>query len=79
MLNDFEGNPDPKVGGDKIRLQFVPLDLGSVGDLVVEVLEKAGHVTGLWSEATVRGAEVPCFFSFRKEFAGKLAAPARIT
>ena len=67
MLNDFKGNPDPEVGGDEICLEFVPLDFRPVGDLVVEVLEKAGHFGGRCSEVGKRGARRgSLFFGIRQ-------------
>lgn len=46
LVDNGHGEPGAEVGGDEVGLEFVPVDLGLVGDFVEEIFEEACHVGG---------------------------------
>ena len=46
FVDDGHGEARAEVGGDEVGLEFVPVDLGLVGDFVEEVFEEACHLRG---------------------------------
>ncbi len=69
VIDDLHGEAHSQIGRDEIRFEFVPVDLGLVGNLVVEVLEEASHGEetmcgdrgvgpGWWRETATRAGRV---------------------
>ena len=46
FVHDGHGEAGTEIGGDEVGLEFVPVDLGFVGDFVEEVFEEACHLRG---------------------------------
>ena len=46
FIDDGDGLFRVQIGGDEVRLEFVPIDFRLVGDRVEEFLEEACHVGG---------------------------------
>lgn len=46
FVDDAGGEFRAEIGGDEIRLEFIPIDLCLVGDAVEDLFEEACHVGG---------------------------------
>lgn len=43
IIDDFHAHPHAQIGRNEISFEFVPVDLGTIGDFVVEGFEEASH------------------------------------